>query len=1344
MATLDPSALEEYTNRNGTGGVDRRRTSNEKFIVLSQYKTFCAEAGCRANSAVVRFLESVPSDKPLTEIAFQNFYLGPKGFTPVLELIQVNQTIEVIDLRGNGLDNAAIQGLCGVLEKHLGVRSLYIGGNPISVDGGKYVMYLLEHNRRITAIDVSETNVYESMSTRMDMQVSANREAELSGVTLVPSKPSGVRNGSATPSTAHALVATARNSKPEITLLDKASLEETPRRGGQAGKASPQKRRLSPHKGAATSGNTMEDVANTQAGAPKPRPPPPALVSRETSRWTEKQRQDMLEKYQERSKMYHQVVRSDASRAADRAREELMKIEQGSVVDAQHAVKRADVARSRIDRVSPGPAGPSHEEAAPRPTITTPKVQHHTTRKSVYDSDHSSLDAPSAVRWSVSELPAHDEDYEDEEEVARVRRSTLINEAQRVDETLQDDDDDEGKAARLVLQPITLTRDEQFKELFTKGCQQYNDKQLDAAYLTWNEAMDLAVTNKNREWMSVISNNLQRLSYEILVAEGATHLDNLRLEDADKAFQLAMDVAHKAKNAQWEGEMHRARKNVQHAVFQRSHEAALRLFEKVQSTKEQRVTNDDRFTLPGDPPGKLREYSSEFVTEWTRMLLIKEALEMWADAMMMSRRVSGSSGKVLGEVVTAAVDSVCTYLARKYLVPEPNGNILSLQRTSHFSCHEGVKLIELWTDLVSKTQTALSNRTWDAIGASVLGNLYLATHQLPQALHQFDKIVDIGTDKQDALLLGLGNTYLGVLHWQRSSNAVAEKCFLSAMEYWRKLRSSFGVHRNVAEDHEGLGNVSTPTYDDQGALTNPSSAVTVVNGGREDVDATQAASSLSGSISVEYLNAMLGKCFTFLIRILFSTSRYRDALEMLERGLLHRYKDRLHDKMLRNFTAKPTMDHITAVAASLDSPLVYYETSYRFDWNVHVEAYDVSQQLMVWVVVKEGEMKVVRVDVTNDFGVASIDVLLEQVQNALHVMPIPDRGVQDHIITKLPEKTWREPLAKLYEIVFHPVADFISAHDAQQNHRGGVITVIPSSSVWMVPFNGLIMRNGQFLVETYSIQHAFCSVQAAFSTLSARRAKDRDLRKKVVFAHPSDASHSEMQLNRMTNEHHVPFPIDIIRSHKEAQRVVDALAPLQQSTRQRNGVRSSDHSAVMVNSEHQAAGGSSADIELVDDVHTLRELLPKIRILHIAATNAAKVDNDDGSAGALIVPASQDELALLRTSEVSTYEMMSELVVLPHTNIASDRIRTTREGTLSLCRAFLSAGAAAVIFSRWCTPDLLPIEIFEPFYQLLQQKKDVNKAKAMTAVLRKLLTDDKFRYNPRLWCGFLMVGVGNL
>ncbi|KAH9597765.1 CHAT domain [Trypanosoma melophagium] len=1455
----------------------------ERVNICDLYRSYCAEEGCRANSAVLQYIEDRGAMHSLVQLMLGNNYLGPRGLRPVIRLVAYCQTLTQLNLDGNGANNDTVEELCVVLESHMGVKSVSLRSNPITATGGKRLLLLVERNPRITFLDLTETDVFEAIIYKIGVVTAANRRrameetpqlvlseideqcqqqqlqqsrgymsslqartaTEVPSLSLLPPvvKETATTTAASTATTVGATTTTTTSASPTTTTTTTTmagaptTTTTTIARGGI--------KRYSVLK--------RETFSPASKGAPaitsiQPRPPIPAIASRESTRLPELQRQQLLRRYREKALLFREINSSMASRVADRAREELMLLEK-----SMNNQKKAILLESITDKKTPPPAQKEIKESTdtidtnadtdtvPLTSTTPPHQEQEQYQEQQQQQQQqqqgdgkegknkeSNMDSPSGgvnetenpfaetdgdiVHTNPADnMPFGSEDTElhPREFKTSSNREKLITDNDNLIENVDDNNEDDIPLGLLQVSPqwMALDSSEQFQRLFNTGCRCYVKHDFDTAYTAWNEAMSIAVKKKNREWMAVLTNNLQRLSYELLVREGVDHLERDKLEEADTSFQRAMEVAQKSHNAKWESDMHKARKDVQHAVFRRCHESALRLFEQAKNQQPQKVTDDDYFIIPGTDV--LVQHTEAYVNEWPRLLLVKEAVETWAASRLVLQRIGGSASRELESIITQSLDDVACFLARRCFDTEDTLS-LSWMRTSRYNYQECIMLCTLWTDMASCDKFSEYHKLFAALAAAQIGNYYLATNQLTHAQTQFDILESLAVEIGDPLLRAAGHTFSALVNWQRARYAVTESLLRAALLEWGAL-SELGIVQNVHLNDSEMssnsknGKVNSNSFSGGGTGSGGDNKKST-NG--NDANAV-CSSKLMGSIPRDYIGLMEAVSYKYLISSIASTYRYREALEVLERSLLCKYRDLLFEKLKVNFTAQPTLDQIVATSSQIRSPFIYQLVTQRYEWSSEERCFTIEEKLLMWVVPQGNEMRFVEVGVTKDFKVPSINSLVEVVRRELLLDPFStsnstnrdnsnniknntnttidtttgtttatgtgttttlnnnnnnnnnnsnSNNVAEDIIMTFPKRSWVEPLQTLYAIFVDPVVEFLRALDPLFLSKNGVITLIPTERLWLVPFNALIARNGNFLVEDFAVQLAFCATQCAFSALSVRRVLQRDLYRDVVLVQ------REAETPAMHLLAHVLFPFDALRSTREGNAVVRTLA---------------EHKRHM-----DEASGTTTSETVVDDLNTFRELLPKSRIVHIAASTTSGTRNDDGTAGAICIAASREQIVLLRSSEIARMELYAELVVMSHTNMSTSRVMGTHDDVQGLIRGFLSGGVPCVIVGQWCTPDMVPSDLFSKFYELLAEahKKqqrgpsthssaraatasvqapmnpsnskdetgardtaDLHRHKALVLAwaIRALLEESFFRFSPRAWAGYCCIGYGS-
>nr|CCC93411.1 conserved hypothetical protein [Trypanosoma congolense IL3000] len=1388
--------------------------------VCEVYTSFCMEDGCKANTAVLKYIEDCGRKFPLEKLILSKNYLGPRGLRPIVKLVAYCQTMTHLCLDGNGADNEIVRLLCEVLMTHKGMRTLSLRDNPITSNAGKLLVALVEKNPKIIHIDLTDTDVFEILIWKIDAATRANRQKlENESLYLVPieseeKKLDTVVNkvepkeGNAScqrPSSKKRLYLrdVERMTGDALTALGKAPNEVIPPlRGLDKG----------------PDGNVRLTDSKSSPGIirGKMKPPAPPATGRSATCLREAQRLELQRRYRERAMALREVHNSEANKVADQARKELMLIEQNTKNHAVSQSSRSDMIltpleeRTAVAEETAANVELSSAGFAPAETNTAGKEENQQQeaelQKGMSVSHRGVLGSFSLPDASsrFAHLSDHQELQSQKCEVAAAAAAPVkTNNMGPLNPTLMSSDhsvkgsvptgfsfasrDSEDEMSVHVLMEtqewMVLSTSEKLTYLFESGCKAYVNQKFDTSYMAWKEAMAIAVGAKDREWMAVISNNLQRLSYEMLVREGSRLLNEYHLEDADIAFQCALDIARKAHNAKWESEMTNARKEVQVAIFHRCHEAALRMFDQAQMVVPREVTEDDYFIVPGTDV--LVQHTAAYVNEWSCMLLVKEAVELWAAALRVAERIGGNVAHTLQMAVTESLTTVSGFLVQHFFDAE-DPQALTWMNTSRYKYYECVMLTTLWTNMMSCSDFQENHKIFAALGAARIGNFYLATNQLSKAELQFAALDELAVQLNDSLLRATGQTFRALLNWQRARYPAAESHFRLALVEWGALREL--IQR---ENLESQGFLTNPAADSQKGGSSSVSAEKVSNiaTNRFHADSSRDTafsgrtqpSKLLAFLPRGYVSMMESVCYKYLVSCIASVYRYAEALEMLERSLVCRYRDMLFDKLKINFSALPTLAHLTATASLLQSPLIYYLVVRRYDWCVESSHYKTEEHLLTWVVPQAGEMRFIEAPIEKDFRVMSVNELVQAVRQTLLLDPLDSTPVQapvtskegtssnedektsatDGLIMELPQKTWMEPLKTLYSIFFGPIEAYLRALDPRFLGNNGVVTIIPADRLWLVPFNALMSRSGRYVVEDFAVQLAFCATQCRFAALNAKRVQQRDLFHDVVFA--QNETENTKQLNPL-----LLYPLDFHRSETEGAAVMEALAHNKRDVRK-------------LNNSPMTTEITSSEL-LVHGIEKFRERLPHSRTVHIAAATTYRSQTSDMGDSAICVVGSKGDLELLSSSEISRMELFAEHVIITNTNISTTRVCTVDDDVLCLIRGFLASGVPCVIAGQWCTPDMTPSLLFTGFYRYqamvnksirrvptLQNNSgqpvsqavlmaadtekewaetdiggDLNNHKALflAYAVRHLLQDDSFRYSPRVWAGYYCIGYG--
>ncbi|CCW63815.1 unnamed protein product [Phytomonas sp. EM1] len=1310
--------------------------------LVDLYREYCIQEGCRINSAMIEYMKN---NSVLQRITLVNNYVGPRGLRPVIRLLNRCQTITYVDFDSNGADNTTVEALFDVLRSHIGVTTLILRGNPISSTGGRRLLQLLELNPRITHIDVADTDIPEPLQERISALANQNfRRAEHDTPQLVEANHS-IEKGEA-------------QGTASLAERNVASLPRRPHRVWKATDVIAQRPRITLEAAAQFSGKDSNgtpaatltlaahekqqlfDSANADAV-------PPLSAMGASSQLPSTLLRAIHQRFEERTRLYSEINESEMRNKVAEVRAEVVAVERNSQLRPVGNLRTVALPQPPCRRTAETDENPG----------VTPQVMDVSTEGHEREEDGTSASFISFQKQQVPDPmvePDSMENQGNDDVIDNKINGNCVTEAATLGEKCTIEKPMPRPLASQHLEIMRLrdpkggtlttdamvgiSTDESFQTLFDCGCDAYAQKDLEAAYVAWNDALGIAVRKNNREWIAVLSSNLQRLSYELVVEEGVAYLDNGSLTKATESFQTALDIARKAYNAAWVAEMKKALKHVQSVLFTRCYEAAHELFRQAREDCEIRKCtgsegDSDEETYYINPITKEKvRHSVYFLREWATVRLIREAVRMWAEAYRAAQRVSGVDAEPLKANVEKALDSVARFVFEQHVDVEEGETGLyascpSWQRTSRYQHMERVMLTEVWFDILCCVDQGVSHVFMKVVTSLQLANLHMGTNQLEQAEKHLISAVDGSRKLQHKLLEATTLTYLATLYWLRSSHSLAERILLDAIRHWEDLLATSCREKDGVSV---LGEISIPTFS---------------------------------------VLLMQNACNSYLVCVLAATYRYREALEQLEHTLIHENSDLLTDKMLSAFCEHPSLDQIAAIASRAQTPFVYYFPARRLSYITEANAFDIEENLLIWLVLPCAEMRFVEINITKNFNI-TIEQAVRAARQGLLVEPIgqersigyrqgEDRTIDTAtgIITTLHRKAWIEPLQILYEILMEPIYNYIMVLDpaaANKDHPETVLTIIPTGILWCVPFHALISKAEQFLVESIAIQFSFSATQVAFASLNAERVQQLDLHRDVVVV-PLEISAGANGLSGMDS-------IDVERALEEGEAVMSVLKNAKWQRIRDTSDNKNPTEARMVSTE-----------VMLRSAESLRSALSRSSILHITApihtTPASPSDTvaehcrDLAPGGALCLPTDAGLVELVTARELQHSEIFAELVTLTNTNMTLAGVRSVRDDVIGVVRAFFSGGVPCVVAGQWCSPDMIPSLLFKKFYEVLADNKGnscvavhkyrksgaivptvaVHKAMYLAMAIRRLLKEDEhLRYNPMAWAGYYCFGCG--
>ena len=146
--------------------------------------------------------------------------------------------------------------------------------------------------------------------------------------------------------------------------------------------------------------------------------------------------------------------------------------------------------------------------------------------------------------------------------------------------------------------------------------------------------------------------------------------------------------------------------------------------------------------------------------------------------------------------------------------------------------------------------------------------------------------------------------------------------------------------------------------------------------------------------------------------------------------------------------------------------------------------------------------------------------------------------------------------------------------------------------------------------------------------------------------------------------------------------------------------------------------------------------LPSVALIHIAAHGrietgeiALASNTTRGSHN------SRNEDFLLTMKDVLSVRIRARLVVLSCCH--SGRGEVKAEGVVGIARAFLGAGARAVLVSLWAIDDAATLEFMKMFYSHLA--KGISASESLNKAMKHMRESDEFN-EVKHWAPFVLIG----
>ena len=278
-------------------------------------------------------------------------------------------------------------------------------------------------------------------------------------------------------------------------------------------------------------------------------------------------------------------------------------------------------------------------------------------------------------------------------------------------------------------------------------------------------------------------------------------------------------------------------------------------------------------------------------------------------------------------------------------------------------------------------------------------------------------------------------------------------------------------------------------------------------------------------------------------------------------------------------------------------------------------------------------------------------------------------------------------LAFLYKLLLDPVREHIA---------GSQVVIVPDGPLALVPFAALVDENGRYVAESGTRIRLVPSLAAA--DVISKRPRN-PIRKSLIIGGP--------HVGKIIKDGNI-IPVEKIPSAVEEAKLIGTVLRCKPLT-----------------------GRKATKEEFLRNVESAD-------LIHIAAHGDAErgeilLAAPSGTGEDQAVPV--DEV-MLKMSDLETKRIQAQLVVL--SSCYSARGKVQGEGVVGMARAFLGAGARAVIVALWAVDDSVTYPLMGIFYGGLLDGKSASEA--LSDAMKVVRESQEVFRHPRFWAPFILLG----
>jgi len=324
-----------------------------------------------------------------------------------------------------------------------------------------------------------------------------------------------------------------------------------------------------------------------------------------------------------------------------------------------------------------------------------------------------------------------------------------------------------------------------------------------------------------------------------------------------------------------------------------------------------------------------------------------------------------------------------------------------------------------------------------------------------------------------------------------------------------------------------------------------------------------------------------------------------------------------------------------------------------------------------------------------------------------HIAPLASRKrinrlVATYLKAVKMKQPGREEGRQLYDVLLRPVT---------QAAQKEILVIVPDGPLHLVPFEGFVDESGRYLVETHTVIYEPSAT--SFYLLSQHR------------RHPQTFAHALLGVGG------VPYNTSELR-HASLTRGYDE--------NELSNLPGSKDEVLTA----EAAIHNPTDTLLLGPKATESALkradLAQYRIIHLAVHGFASTQDPNHSSLVFLSDPAAGEDGFLQASEIVQLHLNADLVILSACDTGIGPVEG-EEGIAALSRAFLLAGAKAVISTLWSINDAYSLVVMTHFYKHLAGHEPA--AEALTHAKRDTLREFGPTAAPHYWAGFIFEGAAD-